>query len=857
MGIIGAPLRNLKRLLRNCVQSDRAKLRKKLQEEVEARFKPLFIDQPRSMCEIFEGVVASQTQQPPVLSLLIEAPERFFHAEALLPFLLLSSLVRQRSERWELLVYCQGLPSHLQNRLKLWVELLRRHTVSPIRLVGPVNGLNSWGSLLAWSSGSYLMAVTPNTWLDQDLVASLASWSKRLEASPEVITLDGLLHSQIDSSGSGSVGEILLGLEHDSWSLQSGWGIFPFLLNRRWVLQQHGLNAKPLDDPTIWQAVLMENGLLPKQFQGLFASVTQAQLLPIAPFQPQLRRPLPSYTAVVSMRCEMDEEDHQVHQLLDQMTRWSHPPGEVIIVGGYSKDGYTYSHTHEALFQVVHLSTLTNQSESTLSRAVPGIDAAKYDLILVIGESVTALGLNAAELLFAPYGESYNGITAPRVIDAESRLLHRGVMGGIMNGIGYPGFFSKPQGDSMDLIRAAESRLVSMVDCDVMVIPRFVWDQVGGLNSCYSEHFDVVDFCLRAGMLGHQTLYNGNAIFCNQGNSVPDTFPETRRDHDHLAFRSVWSEVLENDGFRHPLRSRETTREEPSTICREWIVRSWRSGHWLVIPVYDFPTEACLQRWLSWRLNGFNIILVDNSPSQRFNLPEELRASFLTISNHNLHRLAGGINRGMATTEASTAEVLTILDQDSCIDFDSLDDLRCKVLAHDHTIWGPMVYELDRRQLHAAPGVRAEWFLMTSGTTFRYHDWISIGPYNEQMEIDYLDHEWSARAVAQGYQLKCSKDALLLQTFGSKHPNRICRRLGMHLYSPLRHEAALRNLIWMLNDPRLPASFKLKESVKMLFKPFFWLLFEPQRYDNAKAIAFGLLHGLGLVSSVANPIKNN
>jgi hypothetical protein len=61
----------------------------------------------------------------------------------------------------------------------------------------------------------------------------------------------------------------------------------------------------------------------------------------------------------------------------------------------------------------------------------------------------------------------------------------------------------------------------------------------------------------------------------------------------------------------------------------------------------------------------------------------------------------------------------------------------------------------------------------------------------------------------------------------------------------------------MLNDPRLPASFKLKESVKMLFKPFFWLLFEPQRYDNAKAIAFGLLHGLGLVSSVANPIKNN
>jgi rhamnosyltransferase len=169
-----------------------------------------------------------------------------------------------------------------------------------------------------------------------------------------------------------------------------------------------------------------------------------------------------------------------------------------------------------------------------------------------------------------------------------------------------------------------------------------------------------------------------------------------------------------------------------------------------------------------------------------------------------------------------------------------------------------MVYDLDRSQLHAAPGVRAEWFLMTSGTTLRYQDWISIGQYNEQMEIDYLDHEWSARAVAQGYQLKCSQDALLLQTFGSKHPNGICRRLGINLYSPLRHETALRNLIWMLSDPHLPASFKWKESVKMLFKPVFWLLFEPERYNNARAIAFGFLHGLGIASGGARSlIKNN
>lgn len=848
MGFLGTPARKLKKFIRSSVQSDRAKLREELQKDVEARFKPLVVDQPQSSREIFEGVVASQAQQPPMLSLLIEAPEQFFHSEALLPFILLSSLIRQQSERWELLIYCQGLRSPVQNRLKAWVELLRKHTVSPIRLVGSVNGLNSWGSLLAWSSGRYLMAVTPSTWLDQDLVASLASRFQHLEASPEVITLDGLMHSQMASSGSGSVDQILLGLEHDPWSLQSGWGPFPFLLKRHWVLQQQGLNVQTLADPEPWQQGLIETGLLPRHCQGLFASATEFSFR-FAPAQPQSRHPLPRYTAVVTTRCERDDADHPLHHLLDQMNLWSHPPAEVIVVDALPDCGYRYSHGFDGPLQVIHSSAMNDNPKSFLSRAVPGVVAAKNDLILVISESMLADDLRSAELLLAPYGEAYGGIAAPRVIDSESRLIHRGVMGGLLNGVGYPGYLSKPESASLDFYRACERRLVSMVDCEVMVIPRVLWEQVGGIDFFYPANYDALDFCLRAGMIGHQALYNGSSIFRNQRDSIPIGFPEASRDMHQHVFYSVWSETLENDGLRHSLRSREVIQEVPSSMCREWICRSWRSGHWLVIPVYDCPSEATLKRWLGWRLNGFNIILVDNNPSKHLHLPENLLGLFIIVPNHNLHRLAGGINRGMATTEAITSEVITILDQDSCIDVDGLDDLRIKVCATERTIWGPMVYDLDRRKLHAAPGVRAEWFLMTSGTTLRHHDWISIGTYNEQMEIDYLDHEWSARAAAQGFQLQCSQDALLIQTFGSQHPNAICRRFGMHLYSPLRHEAALRNLIWMLNDSRLPASFKFKESLKMVIKPLFWLAFEPQRCANAKAILRGVLCGLGLAST--------
>jgi len=543
MAMLAKASRKIKRVVRNGLKSDRDKLREKMQPEVEARFNLFAVDQPESSGELFEGVVASQSQQPPVVSLLIEAPERFFHSEALLPFALLSSLVLQRSERWELLVYSERLSSQHLQRLTLWVELLRRHTASPIRIVRAVRELNAWGSLLAWSSGTYLMAVTPNSWLDQDLVTSIESQLTAQDPSSSMISLEASLCFLSERPG----------YDTDDQHFPDH---RPFLLKRRWVLQQHALQeVGDLHDPEHWSPLLSQAGT---------------------------------------------------------------------------------SHAH---------------------------------------------------------GSRWIASATDQVIQQRRRCVH-----------------------------------------------------------------------------------------------------------------------------------------------------------WLLIPVYGLPNAVCMQRWLDWKLHGFNLILIDNNPSHVLELPEPLKSSILIVRNHNLHRLAGGINRGMATPEARRAEAITILDQDSSIKFESLDHLRVNLLDSQNTIWGPMVYDLDRRILHAAPGLRADWFLMTSGTTLRHQDWTRVGPYNKRMEIDYLDHEWSARAAALGYQLKCSDDAILLQAFGEEHPNPYCRRLGMHLYSPVRHEASLRNLLWLLRDPRLPGSFKLKESAKMLLKPVFWLLFEPQRSENAKAILAGLLHGFGCIS---------
>jgi hypothetical protein len=62
----------------------------------------------------------------------------------------------------------------------------------------------------------------------------------------------------------------------------------------------------------------------------------------------------------------------------------------------------------------------------------------------------------------------------------------------------------------------------------------------------------------------------------------------------------------------------------------------------------------------------------------------------------------------------------------------------------------------------------------------------------------------------------------------------------MQLYSPERHFYGLRNLRWLCLQPYIPLDLKIKELLKILAKPWLWLVFEPRRLENLKAIIAGL-----------------
>ena len=261
--------------------------------------------------------------------------------------------------------------------------------------------------------------------------------------------------------------------------------------------------------------------------------------------------------------------------------------------------------------------------------------------------------------------------------------------------------------------------------------------------------------------------------------------------------------------------------------------------HALVIPLYGEITGECWGRLSAYCQQGFWVVAVNNNPSYLNGLPEVCSA---VVHHHNRSGLAGGLNEGVAQAIADGATVISLLDQDSQISAGSLCRLAEVCFAYDADlprIVGPCIWDQERQLLHSHPNGRAR-FMITSGTTFSPQVWSHVGPFQSWMEIDYIDHEWCSRAVQRGVELRVLADACLQQTFGCRHPSRLAHQLGLQLYSPYRRAVAIRNLRWLLHQPYVPLDLRLKELIKMLLKPWLWLLLEPNPRRTCWSIWVGL-----------------
>jgi rhamnosyltransferase len=272
------------------------------------------------------------------------------------------------------------------------------------------------------------------------------------------------------------------------------------------------------------------------------------------------------------------------------------------------------------------------------------------------------------------------------------------------------------------------------------------------------------------------------------------------------------------------------------------------ASHALVVPLFGAVPPPDLADYLQHLLAaGLVLVLVENNPGGALAWGHLLPRTQLVL-NQNRGGIAGGLNRGIAMARQAGVACITLLDQDSRIPADQIGRLRepFEATPERRQVVGPRIWDAQRQTRHgrfspsAQQGLEATRLLISSGTTFRSADWPELGCLHEDLCIDFVDHAWCFRAQARGFSLWQHPKVLLNQQFGSVHPNRLCRRLGLQLYSPERHYYGLRNLRWLCLQPYVPLDLKVKEIVKMMVKPWLWLLCEPQRPANLRAIVRGL-----------------
>jgi rhamnosyltransferase len=272
--------------------------------------------------------------------------------------------------------------------------------------------------------------------------------------------------------------------------------------------------------------------------------------------------------------------------------------------------------------------------------------------------------------------------------------------------------------------------------------------------------------------------------------------------------------------------------------------------HAVVMPLFG-ESEADLGSYLlALQYSGLEVVLVDNDPCGVATPPGGLPCR-RWIPNRNRGGIAGGLNRGVAAALELGAGWITLLDQDSRLDAEDLHRLRepWSASPSEALVVGPRIWDRERQELHGRGLGPSDAFertrlLISSGTTFRAEDWPALGGFHEGLFIDFVDHAWCFRAQSQGFELLQHSEVRLEQRFGSPHPNRLCRWAGLQLYSPQRHYYAIRNLRWLILQKTVPLDLKLKECVKMLIKPWCWLLFEPKRLENLNQVLRGLIDTL-------------
>lgn len=157
-------------------------------------------------------------------------------------------------------------------------------------------------------------------------------------------------------------------------------------------------------------------------------------------------------------------------------------------------------------------------------------------------------------LMFAQRGDV--GAVGAMLYYADGTVQHAGVTVGLGSVAGHPNRYVR-RGDGGYFGRLLYAQNLSAVTGACLMVPRAVWDAVGGLDEGYAVAYNDVDLCLRIREAGYLIVWTPHAelYHCEYKSRGLDDTPEKRQRYlsEVRRFQARWAKVLEDgDPYYNP-----------------------------------------------------------------------------------------------------------------------------------------------------------------------------------------------------------------------------------------------------------------------------------------------------------------